>query len=65
MSAFPESTTLWVNIVLAAIAVCLITFAISTLVNAISEGAAYFKRKRDLRSLEERIEKFLERSDEK
>lgn len=64
MSAFPESTTLWVNIVLAAITVCFITFAISTLVSAISEGAAHFKRKRDLRSLERRLEKLEERSDE-
>lgn len=64
MSAFPESTTLWVNIVLAAIAVCLITFAISTLVNAISEGAAHFKLKSDLRSLERRVEELEERSDE-
>lgn len=64
MSEFPESTTLWVNIVLAAIAVCLITFTILTVVNAISEGAAHFKRKSDLRSLERRVEKLEERSDE-
>ena len=64
MSEFPESTTLWANIVLAAIAVCLITFTILTVVNAISEGAAHFKRKSDLRSLERRVEKLEERSDE-
>lgn len=64
MSEVPESTTLLVNLVLAAIAVCLITFTILTVVNAISEGAAHFKPKSDLRSLEERLEKLEERSDE-
>ena len=65
MSEFPESTTLLVNLVLAAIALCLITFVISSAVSAISEGAAHFKRKSDLRTLEESVEKLEERSDEK
>lgn len=64
MSEVPESTILLVNLVLAAITVCCITFAISILVSTISEGAAHFKLKSDLRSLERRVEKLEERSDE-